>query len=199
MPRLSRKTLLRTALSFLALRALPSTSAEAARSARSKLRFSESFGDVRTRENVTQEGRLQVEVVMPLTGVSLKKFDAETAFFFGLGNVTMAGALGDDPRYRRGKKSIHVRDGGRDLRLEWNRRRLLLTLTIATKRGEPGAFAETYMPSPDGPIAGDALSFTSFGGKESRLEITYEGEKSTRNGLRNVRLKGGGDTECGCN
>ena len=170
----------------------------AARSVRPKLTFSEVFGDVRTEENVLQKGRLSVAVVMPLTGVSLKKINAETEFFVGLGDVTMAGTLGDDPRYRPGKKSVHIRDRGRDLRLEWNRRRLQVSLTIHTERGEPGSFAERYLPSPDGPIEGTAISFTSFAGRASRLDIVYKGEKVTRNGLRKVRLSGKGDTECGC-
>lgn len=194
----SRRTFLILVLTALASGGVFSTRAGAVRSVRPKLKFTESFGDSRTRHNVTQEGRLQVDVGMPLTGFSLKKVNGKTAFFVGLGGMTMAGTLADDPKYRLGKKSARFRDRGRDLRLEWNRRRLLITLTINTERGEPGAFAETYMPSPDGPIEGDALSFTSFGDRASRLEIGYKGEKTTRNGLRKVRLTGKGDTECGC-
>lgn len=194
----SRRSLLTLALVALAFGAVFSSRAGAARSVRPKLRFTETFGDFRTRHNVTQEGRLQVDVVMPLTGFSLKKVNGKTPFFLGLGGMTMAGTLSDDPKYRRGRKNARIRDGGRDLRMEWNRRRLLMTLTVHTERGEPGSFAESYMPSPDGPIEGDALSFTSFGDRASRLEVTYKGEKTTRNGLRKVRLTGKGDTECGC-
>jgi hypothetical protein len=193
-----RRTFLALTLLSLVTGAVYCPRTVGARSARQKLRFTETFGDFRTRENVTQKGHLEIEVVMPLTGFSLKKVNGKTPFFLGLGNLTMAGTLADDPKYRPGKKSAHFRDRGRNLRMEWNRRRLLMTLTVETERGEPGAFAETYMPSPDGPIEGTAISFTSFGDRASRLDITYKGAKTTRNGLRKIRLSGGGNTECGC-
>jgi hypothetical protein len=170
----------------------------ATRSAKPKLKFTETFGDVRSRGGVAQAGVLQIDGVMPLTGVSLKSLNEETEFFVGLGGVTWAGTLGDDPKYRAGKTRAHFKDGGRDLAFEWNRRRLLITVTVHTERGEPGAFAETFMPAQDGPLKGSALWYTTFGERANRLQIKYQGTKSTRDGLRKVRLSGGGDTDCGC-
>lgn len=176
----------------------PYSQAVAARAVGPKLQFVESYGDLRSRDSVTQQGKLQIDAMMSLSGVSLKTINAQTPYFIGLGGMTMAGTLADDPKYRPGKKAVRIRDRGRELRMGWTRRRLQITLTVNTERGEPGAFAEVYMPSPDGPIAGQSRSFTSFGDRASQLDITYKGEKSTRNGIRKIRLSGGGDTDCGC-
>ena len=182
-------------LAGVVLAAVPAGSA---RVQRPRLSFAETYRDVRTDKTWTQQGRVTVTVTLPLAGVSLRSLSRDTPFIIGLGGVVSTGVLGDDPAYRPGKRKARVREGGRVIRLEWDRRQVTMTLTVITGRSEPSALAADRMADPDGKFEGVTRSFNTFAERNTGLEISFKGEKTTRDGILKVTMRGAGNTDCGC-
>lgn len=90
---------------------------------------------------------ISATVVANITGIDLASLNASTAFSLDLGNLSIAGTLGDDPNYTPGKTSIWIPvfdpDTGKAIgtygvRLSWTSTRLTMTVTGASPLAMPG-------------------------------------------------------------
>ena len=159
------------------------------------LTFRERFGDVVIQRQVTQRGQFRIDATLPLNGVDIGTFNGSTTVHVSLGNFGDSNTLGQDPRYRPGRRRATIVDGAIRVLLRWNRSRVRIRVIAPTGTFPPLELplqAGGFLDQPSGPISGATLAFIAFDDASQRFDVAYTGQRSLRNGRRSVTLNGAG-------
>jgi hypothetical protein len=159
------------------------------------LTFSERFGDIVVQRQVTQRGQFRIDAVLPLGGVDINTFNGATRYHVSIGNLGESGELGEDPRYRPGRRRATITDGVMRITLRWNRNRVRIRVTSATGTFPPLQLpiqADDFLDDASGPVSGATSAFVQFAGLGQRFDVPYNGQRTENRGRRNVSLSGTG-------
>lgn len=141
--------------------------------------------------DTAQSGSYTLQATLPLTDADVKGFDENTELTleFDSGNVVDF-ALGDDPHYRPGRRSVLVKlittnDNGDDVTygtasLKWDSRKATLTVNARPISADDALLAESYIGGDPGPVDDTDSASLSLDTASAEFDVQIAGSVTAR-------------------